>query len=127
MWLAVFLWRPLAGREGRTVLCADVNQALAGLEASQRLAARDGGQGPTQAHHGGRVVLFWRHAKEGSIQVCYLLIYYLTVCVYSACKMSPVHQAPPFCFPSVLESESRLISTDRSSVLGKLLLQVNTS
>lgn len=52
------LWRPLAGREGRTVLCADVYQALAGLEASQRLAALEGGQGPTEAHHGGGVVLF---------------------------------------------------------------------
>lgn len=42
------------------------------------------------------------------------------------CKMSPVHQAPPFCFPSVLwESESRLMSTDSSSLLGKLLLQVD--
>lgn len=40
--LAVFLWRPLAGREGRTVLCTDIDQALAGLEASQRLAAREG-------------------------------------------------------------------------------------
>lgn len=57
-WLAVFLWCPLAGREGRTVLCTDVDQALAGLEASQRLAAPEGGQGPTQAHHGGVVVLF---------------------------------------------------------------------
>lgn len=63
-WLAVFLWRPLAGREGRTVLCADVYQALAGLETSQRLAAREGGQGPTQAHHGGGVVLFWRGGTE---------------------------------------------------------------
>lgn len=57
-WLAVILWRPLAGREGRTVLCADVDQALTGLEASQRLAARQRGQGSTQAHHGGSVVLF---------------------------------------------------------------------
>lgn len=63
-WSAVFLWRPLAGREGRTVLCADVDQALTGLEASQRLAAREGGQGPTQAHHGGGVVLFWRGGTD---------------------------------------------------------------
>lgn len=41
---------------------------------------------------------------------------------------SPAHQAPPFCFPSVRwESESRLISTDSSSVLGKLLLRVSGS
>lgn len=58
MFLAVFLWRPLAGRDGRTVLCADVDQALAGLEASQRFAAWQRRQGPTQAHHGGGVVLF---------------------------------------------------------------------
>lgn len=81
-WLAVFLWCPLAGREGRTVLCADVNQALAGLEASQRLAAWEGGQGPTQAHHRRGVVLFWksgwdRHTEEMSVHVC-LLTYYLT-------------------------------------------------
>lgn len=55
----MFLWCPLAGREGRTVLCADVDQALAGLQASQRFAAWEGRQGPTQAHHGGGVVLFW--------------------------------------------------------------------
>lgn len=59
-WSAVFLWRPLAGREGRTVLCADIDQALTGLEASQRPAAREGGQRPTQAHHGGGVVLLWK-------------------------------------------------------------------
>lgn len=62
MFLAVLLWRPLAGRDGRTVLCADVDQALAGLEASQRFAAWQGRQGPTQAHHGGGVVLLYKHA-----------------------------------------------------------------
>lgn len=58
--LAMFLWRPLAGRESGTVLCADVDQALAGFEASQRFATRKGDQGSTQAHHGGGVVLFWK-------------------------------------------------------------------
>lgn len=56
-WSAVSLWRPPAGRRGGTVVCADVNQALAGLEAGQRLTALEGGQGPTEAHHGGGVVL----------------------------------------------------------------------
>lgn len=85
-WWAVFLWRPLAGREGRTVLCADVHQALAGLEASQRLAAGEGGQGATQAHHGGGVVLFWRGGTDkgtvnSSVCVCiwYIHTYYLSV------------------------------------------------
>lgn len=68
---AVFIWRPLAGREGRTVIFADVDQALTGLEASQRLAAAEGGQGPTQAHHGGGVVLFCKGAthmrREGQL------------------------------------------------------------
>lgn len=64
-WLATFLWRPLAGREGRTVLSTNIDQTLAGLEARQRLAARDRRQGSTQAHHGGGVILCCRaHARE---------------------------------------------------------------
>lgn len=36
-----------------------------------------------------------------------------------------MHQAPPFCWPCIFwESESKLISIDSSSVLGKLLLQM---
>lgn len=60
----MFLWRPLAGRQGRAVLCADIDQALTGLEACQRFAAGEGSQGATQTHHGGRVVLFWRGKRE---------------------------------------------------------------
>lgn len=41
-WFGSVSLAPLAGREGRTVLCTDIDQALAGLEASQRLAAREG-------------------------------------------------------------------------------------
>lgn len=78
----MFLWRPLAGREGRTVLCADVHQALAGLEARQRLAAGEGGQGATQSHHGGCVVLFWRGGtdveREGQFKCVHVC-----VCVYA--------------------------------------------
>lgn len=132
-WFAAFLWRPLAGREGRTVLSADIDQALAGLEARQRLAARDRRQGSTQAHHGGGVVLCCRaHAREEASTdelrcVCSLRGGPRHVCS-RLLVTSPVHQAPPFCFPSVLwESESRLISTDSSSVLGKLLLRVSGS
>lgn len=132
-WLAMLLWRPLAGREGRTVLCTDIDEALAGLEACQRLAARNGRQGSTQTHHGGGVVLRCRvHAREEAStdergSVCSLRGGPRHV--YSRLLVtSPVHQAPPFCFPSVLwESESRLISTDSSSVLGKLLLRGSTS
>lgn len=62
----MFLWRPLAGRQGRTVLCADVDQALAGLQARQWFAAGEGRQGATQTHHGGCVVLFWRGERGGS-------------------------------------------------------------
>lgn len=40
--MAVVLWCPLAGREGRAVVCADVDQALAGLKACQGLAAGQG-------------------------------------------------------------------------------------
>lgn len=131
--MATFLWRPLAGREGRTVLCTDIDQALAGLEARQGLAARDGRQGSTQAHHGGGVVLCCRaHAREEAStdeRGCVCSRRGGTRRVYSRLLVtSPVHQAPPFCFPSVLwESESRLISTDSSSVLGKLLLRVSGS
>lgn len=59
-----FFWRPLAGREGRTVLCADIDQALAGLEAGQRLAAWEGGQGAAEAHQGRGVVRFWRGVTD---------------------------------------------------------------
>lgn len=85
-WLATFLWRPLAGREGRTVLATDIDQALARLEARQRLAARDRRQRSTQAHHGGGVVLCCRaHAREEAsnwrTSVCLLTVWWAPPCV----------------------------------------------
>lgn len=120
--LDMSLWRPLAGREGRTVFCAKVDQALAGLETSQRFAAGEGSQRPAQTHHGGRVVLSWRGETGDERKGQSMHVGLKVACGVS--EPSPVHQAPPFCFPSIFwESESRLTSTDSSSVLGKLLLQ----
>lgn len=51
-------WRLLAGGErGGAGLGADVDQALAGLEAGQRLGAGQEGQGAAQAQHGRGLVL----------------------------------------------------------------------
>lgn len=61
------IWRPLAGRESRAVLCADVHQAFTGLEACEGLAAGKGSQRPTQAKHRGCVVFAW---EKGNTSKC---------------------------------------------------------
>lgn len=48
--------RELAGSERRAGFRADVDQTLAGLEAGQRLGARQGGQRATETQHGGSIV-----------------------------------------------------------------------
>lgn len=58
------LLRLLAGgQRGRAGLGADVDQALAGLEAGQRLGAGQGGQRAAQAQHGRGVVLPCRQRR----------------------------------------------------------------
>lgn len=59
-------WRLLTGGErGGAGLGADVDQALVGLEAGQRLGAGQEGQGAAQAQHGRGLVLPCRQREGG--------------------------------------------------------------